>query len=159
MREIKTTETIEKVVGYEAIDGKRFDSKDECEKYDKTAAAVIKADFKKLIVKVMELCQITSYADVPFSDIGEDCYVALVRIKDHNDLKTCNMYSELTRQKCYFTDDMVGKDIIVYIGWGDGKGNCDYANGYPVGTIDDCLEAYKNGLMKLFKPDEKEKEN
>ena len=37
---------------YEAIDGQLFDSKEECEKYEKSAMGVLKGRFKKLIVGI-----------------------------------------------------------------------------------------------------------
>jgi hypothetical protein len=43
MKEIKTTQTIEVVTGYEAMDGTIFRSKEECEKYESSAKAAAKA--------------------------------------------------------------------------------------------------------------------
>lgn len=47
MKEIKETET-RYITKYQAIDGEIFCTKEECEKYDSTAKAVITAKFNKL---------------------------------------------------------------------------------------------------------------
>ena len=157
MKEIKVTESIEKVVGYEAIDGTRFDDKEECYKYDKTAGAVIKAEFKKRIVKAMPTCNITKCGDIAFTEPGEEWGAALVRIKDKEDLRVCNMFSQFDRNTNQFNESMIGKDVIVYIGdwYGDQMrlNNC-----WVCGTIDDCVEEYRKGLMKFYEPEEKKGE-
>ena len=150
MKEIKVTESVEKVVAYEAIDGTRFNDKDECLKYDNTAGAVIKAEFKKRVLNVVEVSKLTSCGDVPLSECGEDWYVAIVRINNQEDLHACNMFSQFDRQKNLFTDEMIGKDILVSVGDGDSQGNSYYNNCYPYGTIDDCIDKYRKGLMKVY---------
>ena len=50
MKEIKTERTVYDI-HYEAVDGTIFYNKEECEKYDDTARAVLRAKLKKLIVK------------------------------------------------------------------------------------------------------------
>ena len=47
MKEIKETET-RYIIKYQAIDGEIFNTKEECEKYDSTAKAVITSKFNKL---------------------------------------------------------------------------------------------------------------
>lgn len=49
MKQIKVTET-NTVIKYQAIDGEIFSNKEECEKYETTAKAVLQSKFKKLIV-------------------------------------------------------------------------------------------------------------
>lgn len=51
MKEIKTERTVTAYdISYEAIDGTIFTTKEECEKYDKTAKAVLKMRFNRLLV-------------------------------------------------------------------------------------------------------------
>lgn len=50
MKEIKIENTVY-TTQYEAIDGTRFTSKEECEKYDNTARAILKEKFRKLVVE------------------------------------------------------------------------------------------------------------
>lgn len=49
MKEIKIENTVY-TTQYEAIDGTRFTSKEECEKYDNTARAILKEKFRKLVI-------------------------------------------------------------------------------------------------------------
>ena len=152
MKEIKETKTIEEVTGYEAFDGQVFKEKEECEKYERSAKGVLKKQFMGLVIKEMEVCDITNYGDVPFTETGEDWYATLVKIKNAEDLKICNMYWELINPKAEakFTNDMIGKIIIVSVGDGDW---C-----YPMGPIEDCVEKYRKMLMKLTEV-EKNEEN
>lgn len=150
MKEIKTVETVEKIVGYEACDGRKFEDKEQCLKYEKTATAVITADFRKRVVNVMELIKITDEGAVPFCEIGEGWYVALVKIQNHDDLKVCNMFSQLQRNKNMFTEDMIGKSVFVSIGSGSGNGGYEFDNCWVYGTVEECVEKYRNALMKMF---------
>ena len=50
MKEVKTERKIYDL-SYEAVDGTRFTCKEECEKYEQSAKAVLWAKFKKLVVK------------------------------------------------------------------------------------------------------------
>ena len=59
MKAITNVKTVEEIVGYEACDGTRFTTKEECQKYENTAEAVIKGRFKKLVVKEMVGSDIT----------------------------------------------------------------------------------------------------
>lgn len=49
MKEITITKTLNEVI-YQAIDGTKFTSKDECIKYDNTAKAVIMSEYNELII-------------------------------------------------------------------------------------------------------------
>lgn len=154
MKEIKTVETVEKIVGYEACDGRKFEDKEQCLKYEKTATAVITADFRKRIVNIMEEIKVTGEGDVPFTEIGEDWYVARVKLENHEDLNVCNMYSQLQRNKNMFTEDMIGKEVLVSIGSSIRGGEYAFDNCWVYGTLDECVEKYRKGLMKLFTTDE-----
>ena len=50
MKEIKKERTITDTY-YEAVDGTQFSSKEECQKYENTAKAVLREKFKKLIIE------------------------------------------------------------------------------------------------------------
>lgn len=158
MREIIKTRTIEEVVGYEACDGTRFDTKEECEKYEKIAVrAVIVELFKKLVVNYIEEATITNWGDgFAGSGVGEDWYYALVKINNEADLDVLRMYKELTRPTANqeITEDLIGKEIIVGIGarrYENGK-NCDeflFDNCWIYGTIEDQIKLYTESLMKI----------
>lgn len=51
--EVINIEKKQTVTAYKAIDGTIFDDRNECEKYDKTATAVIMAKYQNLVVKSM----------------------------------------------------------------------------------------------------------
>lgn len=74
-------EKIEKVVKYEAIDGKIFTTKEECKKYDDTAFAVINAEYKKLVKK-------ETTEETLFNLGSYDSFIDIVEIKNIEDLQT-----------------------------------------------------------------------
>lgn len=162
MREIKETRMIEEVVGYEAYDGTRFTSKEECRKYeDLTAKDAIIKKFSNLIVAMAEEDEDITKAntcgaeDFVGSGVGEGCGLALVRIKDENDLYICNAYSEITSGKNRFTEDMIGKEILVcvtdnYYGKNKITGNWNFNNCYVYGTIEDQIALYTKRLREAF---------
>ena len=63
MKEIKKERTVYDIY-YEAVDGTQFNSKEECQKYENTAKAVLRERFKKLVLKAT-----TEYS---FFGIGSD---------------------------------------------------------------------------------------
>ena len=144
------------VVGYEAYDGKVFTSRDECRKYEETARAVIVTDFRKLVINFVEAIEITNEGCVPLTELGEDWVVGLIKLNNESDLKIANMYASLNRGVGdYFKPEMIGKEILCYVG--DGDSECCRWNGCGIyGTVDECVEKYRNGLMKLVKGGEKD---
>lgn len=157
MKTIKETKTIEKIVGYEAYDGTRFDTEDECKRYEGLANNVIKKKFKNLVIKEIESCDITDWGDAYYgATIGEDWYIALVYIKDEKDLMIAQMFQSSTGDciNGLFDESMIGKKVIVSIGSGiypipkSGK-KCTYDYCYVWGTIEDQVKAYEKALKKL----------
>ena len=161
MEIIKETRTVEEIKGYKAYDGTVFKDKEECEKYENTANAIIINRFKQLVIKELEGCVITQWGD-SFAACGcdEDWYYALVEIKNENDLTIAQMYQKITGySKHGFTEDMIGKRVIVSIGTGiyprptEGS-QCCYDNCYVYGTIEDQVKLYEEKLRKLEEVDE-----
>lgn len=158
MKEIKRERIVIDVVGYEAVDGTQFDTREECEKYEKiTARAVIVERFKKLVVNYIEETTITDYGQSFLGcGCGEGWYFALVKIKDETDLDTLRMYKELTRPSSSqrITEDLIGKEIIVSIGerkYENGE-NWDeflFDNCWLYGTIEDQIKLYTEQVMQL----------
>ena len=149
MKPITKTETIEKVVAYEASDGTRFSSEDQCREYEKTAKAVVKTRFNEMLknsTNIDKLC------DVPLVGAGCDWNVALVHLNSESELIAANMWFEMISSSKRFTDDMIGKDIVIGVDCYD-----DWA--YVYGTIDECIKLYTDALMALTKTDEKKEEN
>ena len=165
MKEIKEIRTIEEVVGYEAFDGTKFVDKTECEKYEKmTAEEAIKKNFAKLVVAMAEEDDDITKANTPHTEefigagVGEGYGLALVRIKDENDVNICNAYKKLVCPKYgkEFTNDMIGKDIIVgvtydYYEGNREDGNWEYENCWVFGTIEYQIALYASRLKEAFK--------
>ena len=146
MKEIKTTETIERVTGYEAFDKTWFSERAECEKYENSAKAVIAQRFKELIIKELDEYDITTSSEFPASAGGDCWYYALVCIKNEDDLMKAQMYQNSTYSSDVarkFTTDDIGKELVVTIG--DRYDSC-----YIWGTLDECVERYKKALMKFY---------
>ncbi len=145
MKELKRTETIEKIIGYEADDGTQFDSKEECEKYEKSALGVVYERFKKLIVKKYVECDV-------FTNYGygsEEYEYFLIDIKNINDLNVYNHFLQLTESKENIIDESyIGKRILVSAGfeYDDWKHRTLYVNG----TIDDMVAKFTKDMEKVF---------
>lgn len=163
MKTITNVKTVEEIVGYEACDGTRFKTKEECQKYENTAEAVIKGRFKKLVVKEMAGIDITNEGSAYVgAGIEEDWYYALVEIKDENDLKAAQMYHTLEGYKSGkygFDETMIGKRVIVGIGTGkypmpEEGSRCEYDNSHVYGTIEDQVKKFEEAIRKLEKVDE-----
>lgn len=156
MEIIKETRMVEEIKGYKAYDGTIFESKEECKKYESTANAVIINRFKQLVVKELEGCEITDWGN-GLVGIGtdEDWYYALVEIKNESDLMTAQMYQKISGcGKHGFTEDMIGKRVVVSIGGGiyprpKNGSQCMYNECFVYGTIEEQVKLYEERLRKL----------
>lgn len=89
MKEIKKERTItETYYEYEAIDGEIFKTKEECEKYDNSAMAVVQQKYNKLILKK----DLNEY-DVFFGCGCEDNPVEIIKVESKDD-------ADLVKQLC-----------------------------------------------------------
>lgn len=77
MKEITITKTWNEVI-YQAIDGTKFTSKDECIKYDNTAGAVIMSEYNELIISRTNEYELLGMGN---SDAGID----VVGVKNYED--------------------------------------------------------------------------
>lgn len=78
---------------YKANDGKIFNNEEECRKYENTAYAVINAEFRTTILKI-----ITEYDLLGYGIGSEDYEIAIINIKNHNDLDKVNRMIEITNE-------------------------------------------------------------
>lgn len=148
MKEVKRTRTIEEIVGYEVEGGKVFRTKEEAEKYEQTAEYACYEQFKTLMTKVpFRECEIFEH----FGYGSEEFMYTVIEMKNKNDLKIALMYQRLRDKSCgeKFTADMIGKRILVALGY-DG----DYPQCYPVGTYADLLDKFVKDVMPYFKEKE-----
>ena len=131
---------MKETVAYMAFDGRLFDSKEICIKYERGMRRII----DDIIVKKLEGRVITDDGGAfPLACIDEGYYYALVRIKNMEDFAKASLYQECCFQsKRKFTHDDIGKELLVAIGE-------DYDSCYIYGTIDECVEKYRKALMKF----------
>lgn len=156
MKEIKTTRVIEEVTAYEADDGTRFKTADECKKYENSAHYAIYNQFLGLAIsEPFPECDI-------FENFGygsEEYNLAIVDIKDEKDLKIANMFAEMqvpdargNEKKLRFDSSRIGQRLLVGIG-------CDYnENCYIYGTQEELIEKFKHDIEKFYNPKPKENE-
>lgn len=112
MREIIQEKTIKEIVGYEANDGRKFTTAEECKKYEESAIGVINADFEAVIQdKPFPECSI--YEDFGYG--SEDFMMAVVDIKNADVLEIVNKYMAL-RKNGLINPDFIGKKVIMNIG-------------------------------------------
>lgn len=150
MKEIKRTRTIEEVTGYEAEDGTWFKTKEECEKYEETAKAVIRRNFKRLMIgEEFPECHIWER----FGYGSEEFNLAIIEIKNEDDLRAVNMLAEL--EKCgSVSPDYIGKRVLVSIGY-NGEFDCNLCPR----TEEELIDQFKNDIAKFFHPKAKESDN
>jgi len=149
MTEIKRTRTIEEVTGYKANDGRFFKDKEECEKYEQTAKMVIFNDFKRLIVGGDTFVECCIWENFGYG--SEEYELAVIEIKDKEDLRIANMYGEINKKGTPLTEDVIGKRVLVHIG----DIYCRDARWNPK-TEDELIESFKTQIKKFFHPEEKE---
>lgn len=143
MREITKERVVKDVIGYEANDGTRFDSKEECQKYEKSALSVVKERFKRLIVG-------ETYEDDLMNAGCEDGIWYIIKIKNGDDVNTAAMYGSLRGcSGAIVTDDDIGKEVV--IGTYD-----DYF--WRVGTLDEIINRIKtsfNSAKEMYEKKER----
>lgn len=152
INEIKMT--VEEVVRVEYIaeDGTVFHDKEECEKYEKSALAVVSSKLKRLNKKG------TSWQD--FTAISyDDSDLEIFDIQDQEDLDNLCQYVILTlsenhgyKEKIEFTTQEingcgVGHEVMIF--WGFEK---DYMYVIGDGSFNAYIEALKENYEKIIKP-------
>lgn len=124
MKEITKEKVVTEVVGYKAFDGKTFDTKWECEEYEKDFATE----------KLMEL--VVGETSYELYSGCEDAVDYIVSIKDDEDLKKAMIVNKVFGFGTpIFKDSDIGKEIIVE-SWDDWS----YVR---KGTLDEILERMK----------------
>lgn len=150
MKELKHTKTIEETYGYQATDGKVFNSKEECEKYEKTAEMVIYNDFKQLMVGGDVFAECSLWENYGYG--SEEYEYAIIDIKNADDLRIANMYGEINR-KGQLSPDYIGKRILVHMGY-----QYDRNVGWCAHTEEELIEDFKKEIGLFFHPKAKEGE-
>jgi len=144
MKELKTTKTIEEIYGYQASDGKFFEDKAECKKYEQTAEMVIYNDFKRLMVGGDTFSENQIWENYGYG--SDDFSLAVIEIKDEADLRIANMFGEI-HKKGTLSPDVIGKRILVSIG-----NEYNYDCGWFARTEEQLIEDFKKDIAKFFHP-------
>lgn len=153
MKEIKTTRTIEEITAYEANDGTRFNTKEECEKYESSAEYAISEQFKSLMIRE----PFTEYEIYEYFGYGSEEYTYVtIEIKDERDLNIALMYQNIRDKTCNkkFNKDMIGKRLLVNLG-----NDCYDKLCYPLYNYEELIDKFKNETKKYFMTEEERKED
>ena len=151
MKEVKQTVTEERIVGYEAFDGKRFPTKEDCITYESTAEGVITKEFYSLMVDGEPFSECCIFENYGYG--SEEYSMAVIDIKTEDDLAIANRYYEFHKVKHLIPREYIGKRVLVNIG-------CEYDRYVsPLATTyDEIVENFKADMAKFFFPETKEEQ-
>ena len=150
MEVIKRERTIEEIIAYEAGDGTRFASEEECKQYENSANYAIYNSFIGLSVDGKPFSECTIWEDYGYG--SEEWLLLVIEIKNENDLKVANMFAEMQEPKedvkytNRFKPEHIGKRLLVSIG-SQYESRC-----YIWGTEDEIVEGFKKNLNTFFYP-------
>lgn len=159
MKEITKEVTKTEIVGYEANDGTKFSSAEECRKYEQTAFSVINKRF--LDMKVDNEFDGETLGDAIsggwLNGYCGDTFV-IIEIKNEDDLRAANMYWNIVTYRSgeCFKEDMIGKRILV-----NNYTECDGSVCYIIGDFEQYINMGRDRMKRLFYPEQfgsKEKE-
>ena len=129
---------------WKAYDGTTFASEEECKKYEATAESVIKKAFMKLVVgDIVPECYIWEN----YGYGSEEFMMAIIDIKDTNDLMIANKYLEFRKADELIDSKYIGKRIMVNLGY------FYEDNIYKVNprTMEEVVEQFTKDMAKVFK--------
>ena len=140
-------EYINYIEEYEAVDGTIFNSKEECIKYENSAAAVLKSRYKKLVIKE------TNEWDL-FKCGNEDEFIDVIKLWSEKDIDLVLQLSCLYNP--HLKDDLIDKhrkrlekayneNTLVFIS----KGN-EYDTNFWIRTSESEMNDTINELYKLM---------
>lgn len=149
------------ITKYEAFDGRLFDDKKECEKYENTANAVIMNEFFNHVIKT-----ITEYELSPYWIGSEEYDIAVIDIKDENALEHVNRAIQLCNDKFksnghkLLNNEYIGKRILMSLGYRYSSYDGVYDNiGYVYGTLENVLFDINKHMMGVFGYDDAKNES
>lgn len=144
MKELTKEVVTREVTGYEAFDGKFFKSKEECEKYEKSAKGVAAAGAMEY--KIGDGCESDLYDNACY-----DNGVEIFDVKNSDILFKLNMYISLqTNDPSYvISDKFIGEKVIII--WGYDRDWCCWY------TLDKMIDDMKKGFEKMIERMEEKK--
>jgi hypothetical protein len=149
-KETKTRTITEEVVWYEAYDGERFDSEEECKKYEATATAAIEKAFYGLMVGGKPLAECDIWANFGYG--SEEFEVAIIDINDEHDLEIANRFYIHNKASNMIPKSYIGKRVLVDIGYGFDS-PCRHVEANPQ-TMDELIVKFTKDMDKWFNPKE-----
>lgn len=150
MKEIKRTRTVEEVVGYEASDGVRFKSKEECQKYEESAKFAVTEMFLKRCVCGEPFIESAIFENFGYG--GEEYEYVVMELKDAEDVKIATMFASMHNSK--FSVDLnqyIGKRVLVGIGFVFDSYDKDFV---IRGTEGELIDQFKHDIARFFRPEE-----
>ena len=159
MKTLTRTKTIEEVYGYEAEDGTVFKTEQECINYEESARAVIEREFRKLMVGGKPFSE--TYIWEGYGYGSEEYEMAIIDIKDLNDLEIANRYYEIHKGKYEANRNVdhsidkkyIGQKVLVNLGY-----EYDSVKDTPPcpRTKEELIEGFKETMEEYFNPKPKE---
>lgn len=145
MREIK--EVIEKVIAYEAYDGRRFTSQEECEKYEGSAEFILKRDYEKHVIATTN--------EYDLYDFGcEDSLIDILRIETKEDLDEVNRYIYFCNKDNgrLISESYIGRDNILlsYEHYNNASKGSEVWEFYYTTTLEDYFDDCRKRLQKAL---------
>lgn len=138
MKEITKEVVHTEIIGYEADDGIRFPTEDQCRKYETSAKYACKRAFEAI---AGECHNGTDYHEILCIGYEDEIYV--VDVKDVEILKVVNMYLDtLTDTNTFMKPEKIGQKVAISI-W-------DHNAGAILGTRAEMESEFKSYLDRLF---------
>jgi hypothetical protein len=138
MKEITTTKVV--TIGYEAFDGTRFSTEDECRKYEKSAEVVIRRNAEDLMVGKM----------VSVESLYEcfccDDMICVWDIDTADHLRIVNQYLDTIDYGTRVDPKYLGERVAVVVGAYDGWAGV-------LGTEEELREKFNARLAGVFHPE------
>lgn len=117
MKVIYEEKTIKEVTAYEAVDGTKFLSKEECEKYEKSARGVINARFKSRFGdEIINDRHGVYWDETIFASASCESEFFALDIESQDDINTLLMYIDLNGLDIYGRDRLTIGHIYIEIG-------------------------------------------
>ena len=140
-------EYINYIEEYEAVDGTIFNSKEECIKYENSAAAVLKSRYKKLVIKETDEWNLFKFG-------SEDEFIDVIKLHSEKDIDLVLQLNCLYNS--HLKDDLIDKhrkllekayneNTLVFIS----KGN-EYDTNFWIRTSESEMNDTINELYKLI---------
>lgn len=148
---VKEIQRTEEIITYESVDGKKFKTKEDCERWEKSYECTIRMSFNK-IPQVKTSCESTG-----IMGSAEDTIVVL-KPRNMEDISVINAYGNIIDSFAEpLTQDDIGKYLMLYTGWDEDWFAVHYMDAY----LQELINNYNNFKMQIeeHENDKKRKED